>query len=643
MLTELAHYLLIFAAAVFGFQTVALSPVTWGAPSAVAIRTAYRGILFGCFLLALCFAGFCACYFVRDFSVAVVFETFAADLPSSLFFNALMSSREGFFFVALLVFAGVFVVDSSENLPTYRERGRYLFAGTFVLFFLSVLMICTANPFVRLSDPPLDGASLNPYWKTPFMTVKTLCQTAAYALLTAVFVRIVSVYDKGWRFADRALVNSVGAAIFLTVALAADVFAAFYGVDSQTLLTWEPSATLIFALFLMTAAQSMALYAGRSGHVYAMPALMFSLCGLLTAFGAFFSAEYNLFLLKSNKVYFPNPVIALSATGAMMSLMLFCAFSFIKKTLPEDGFPLLSRKTFFGLAAAAPAALAALLTVVSYSPVFMLFRGAPMWRDIPAFLTKQTLIYAVVGTVFLTAGLLCASADGKRVRVRKKLVLCFCALMVAVFGTAGFFYGAAAVDILLWTLPSSIVFLAVLNSLNFKIAPVPQTFGAFFARLKSIGLRSYALFFTGFGFMLLSFSLATALNAQSVAIEPLDMQNGTVVAGFKLMPADGVTLENIRQEKNAVIDVFSEKTARKASFFTIDPALAPESSVVTQGVLVSGPHAVFVKIQMANEKEPVCTVVLRPFLRVLPVAFFCLTAGLVLLFLFLRAKGGKVG
>ena len=74
MLTELAHYLMIFSAAVFGLQAGILTPLLWDKASAVSIKLAYRGILFGCMTLFLCFCILVFCYLRRDFSLAIVFE-----------------------------------------------------------------------------------------------------------------------------------------------------------------------------------------------------------------------------------------------------------------------------------------------------------------------------------------------------------------------------------------------------------------------------------------------------------------------------------------------------------------------------------------------------------------------------------------
>ena len=228
MLIELAHYTALFALTVIGLQTFLLCPTLWSGGSAVAIKSGFRGACFSVALLTCVFmillSGFCA----HDFSLAVVFENFDSRHGAFYALQAFCSSREGFFFTFIVVASIAFLtMFSNKDLATYQERGRYLFSGGFLIFALLVLMLTTANPFVRIEEPPFEGTGLLAEWKPPYRILGVLLSFSACACLTFSFIKTVCMYSKGRQFVLPALKSGLIALILLVCRVALELSTGF--------------------------------------------------------------------------------------------------------------------------------------------------------------------------------------------------------------------------------------------------------------------------------------------------------------------------------------------------------------------------------------------------------------------------------
>ena len=228
MLNELAHYTLIFAVTAMGLQAGVLAWTLWTNAGAVAIRLGVRGACFTAGLLTFAFAVLMRGYAAHDFSLAVVFETFDSQSGALYALPAFLSSREGFFFTFATVLAWAVVWGySKRDLATYRERGAYLFAGACLVFFLTAVMLATADPFARIEEPPFEGVGFNPAWRPPHKTLEFLMLFAAYAVFAVSFVKTVCLSAKPDRFAAPVLRNVLTALACVAAAVGSRALTGF--------------------------------------------------------------------------------------------------------------------------------------------------------------------------------------------------------------------------------------------------------------------------------------------------------------------------------------------------------------------------------------------------------------------------------
>ena len=637
MLTELAHYFFIFATAVFCLETLILAPSVWQKASAVAIKLGFRGFCFGGGLLFLSFCLLVRAYAVKDFSVAAVFETASAAQSNGLIPAALLSSREGLFFVLiLLVFAAFARAYRQRRLP-YVERGRFLFSGACVLSFLLILCSFTAFPFVRIADPALEGIAVNPLWTAPYLSVKTLASLCALALLLAAYLKFVCLSTKGAAAGTDALADAVGAAGLMLLSCALGACAGFLGLDVPSVAVWEASETLLAGALLLTIAFALCLYANVKTKTFSLWAIAFGAAACTAICAVFFAREYSLFALKLNKAYFPNPVIAVCAAASVFSLLSFFVFSFVRKMPAENGFAVLSRETFVGFAAAVCAVSGAELAVYSFLPVAMLFAPAALWRDFPDYFTAHTFVYLYLFALFAAAAACVGFTDGRPRKRRKKLLLCFGAGFAALFGLASLILKEKTPSALAWTLPSGVVCAAVLNALNFKIAPVPVSARGVYDRLSRIKAPSYAAFFLAAGFLICSFSFAAAKAGmvESVftpdASEPFIVEGAAVSFNKNVKPASaGVRLTDA-----------ATGAPEKVEIVGLAVSGGDGAQTVFHGVLTRPFKTVVVKVRASSDSEPACFVTVYPFLRLMYAGFFMMAAGVILLYAHLKRSAVK--
>lgn len=505
MLIELAHYTIIFALAAVGLQTLLLTPTLWSGGSAVAIRLGFRGACFTSALLMFAFFVLLYGFAVHDFSLAVVFETF--DSQSSLFYalQAFCSSREGFFFtfiIALSVFT--LIGFSKKDLATYQERGRYLFSAGFLIFFLLTLMLSTADPFVRIEEPPFEGVGFNPEWRPAHKTLELLFIFAAYAALIISFIKIISMYSKGRQFVTPALRGCLFALTCLICALGSKLMTGFTTAENGALWQWTPDNSLLLSVFILTAGQAILLFFCRYSRVFTNWIIVFAAAGLAFFSADFFAAEYRLFSLSADEVYFPNPVTALCAFAGMTCFFLFLSSVMIKRSLPENNFFVFSRESFVGLAAAALLTAGFSIGALSLMPTLFMFLPDLPLRLLPALFKDILTTTGIVFTFFFFIAFKKRSLGRGWVKTDWKTDLWF-------WGTAltGICFCLLEVDnglpIVLSFLPAVLIFNSFLTARSVKI---PSSFSAVLEMLKNTSALTYGLFFNAAGILIFSAALA---------------------------------------------------------------------------------------------------------------------------------------
>jgi cytochrome c-type biogenesis protein CcmF len=162
MVVEFGHYALVLALALTLVQSVV--PL-WGALSRddrlMAIASPVSVMQF--VLVLISFVVLTGAYLNSDFSVLNVLENSHSAKPLLYKFTGVWGNHEGsmLLWVLILVFFGALVGLFGNNLPNDLKAvtlsvQAWVTAG-FVLF-----LLVTSNPFTRVTNPPLEGADLNP-------------------------------------------------------------------------------------------------------------------------------------------------------------------------------------------------------------------------------------------------------------------------------------------------------------------------------------------------------------------------------------------------------------------------------------------------------------------------------------------------
>ncbi len=402
MLIELAHYTLLFATAVLGLQTALLMPTLWSKGAAVAIKLGFRGLVFGVCLLLASLAVLAAGYVMRDFSIAVVFENFSSRTPAAQLLPAVLASREGYFFIFLAVLGICALLNFSKtDLPTYQERGRYLFACGGILFLMTVLMITTANPFIRIENPPLEGLGLNADAQSVPYALKRLFLFFAFGVSTAGWVKSVCMASKARPFVAPQIRTTQTVLMLMLAAGGLELANRLVSADKAGFFGWQPAVSLETAAAVLAAGQLLMLYFVKLSAVFTRWVIAFgvAVAGFLAA--DFFAAEYRLFAMNGTDVYFPNPVTAACALFGFISLLLFFSASLSGKAEKDAGFSLFSRESFVGLAAAACLSAGLSIGLIALLPALFMFVPDLPLRLLPDLLRRIFTVHLLLFSVFV--------------------------------------------------------------------------------------------------------------------------------------------------------------------------------------------------------------------------------------------------
>jgi len=523
MLIELAHYTVLFALTVVGLQTFLLCPTLWSSGSAIAIRLGFRGICFTTALLLFSFLVLLSGFIVHDFSLAVVFESFDSQSGSFYALQAFCSTREGFFFTFIVLLTFVFLSDfSKRELATYQERGRYLFAGGGLIFFLLILMLMTADPFIRIEEPPFEGIGFKQEWRPPYKILSTLFSFGSCALLTVSFIKMICMYSKGRQFVRPILRDNLLALILLLCAAGTELMTSFTLAGSNgTLWQWMPVNTLLLSVILLTAGQIVLLFFCNISHVFTNWIVFLSFSGAALSNASFFAEEYRLFDLSDSEVYFPNPVAALCALAGVICFLLFLCSVAVKKTFKENDFSVFSRESFIGLSVTALTAASISIGLLSLTPALFMFLPDLPLRLLPA-LIKTTLFRTLIpaSLLFFIAFRRKSVVTGW-VTTNGKTALIFCGGILTAICLC-YYKVPHAKQILFHTLPAILILGSAVCSKTFKI---PGSFNEAICLFRSVPAFTYGIFFIAVGFSIFSFALSYAVFNQTKTIETYKFQD----------------------------------------------------------------------------------------------------------------------
>ena len=171
MIPELGHYALVLALALGLIQSVA--PVI-GARShdAALMRLADSTALMQFVFVALSFGALAVCYVNSDFSVQTVFENSHSQMPVIYKFSSVWGNHEGsmLLWVFILSLFGALVAVFGNNLPASLKADA-LAVQSWIACAFYLFILLTSNPFLRLSQAPAEGQSLNPILQDPGLAV----------------------------------------------------------------------------------------------------------------------------------------------------------------------------------------------------------------------------------------------------------------------------------------------------------------------------------------------------------------------------------------------------------------------------------------------------------------------------------------
>ena len=165
MIAELGHYALVLA---LGLALVQASVPLVGArkndPALMAVAGPTAVVQF-CFI-AIAFAALTICYVRSDFSVVNVFENSHSAKPLIYKIAGVWGNHEGSMLLWVLILAlfGALVALFGNNLPA-RLKANVLAVQSWIA------VAFTPNPFLRISEAPLEGRDLNPILQDPGLAI----------------------------------------------------------------------------------------------------------------------------------------------------------------------------------------------------------------------------------------------------------------------------------------------------------------------------------------------------------------------------------------------------------------------------------------------------------------------------------------
>ncbi len=243
MIPELGHYALVLALALALIQsTVPIIGARRNDPvlMAVAGPTALAQFVF----IATAFTALVTCYVSSDFSVVNVFENSHTLKPLIYKITGVWGNHEGSMLLWVLILGvfGALVAVFGTNLPV-KLRANVLGVQAWVAAAFDLFILTTSNPFLRLTDPPLEGRDLNPILQDPGLAVHPPLLYLGYVGFSISFAFAIAALIEGR--IDAAWARWVRpwallAWMFLTLGIAMGSFWAYYTLGWGGWWFWDP-------------------------------------------------------------------------------------------------------------------------------------------------------------------------------------------------------------------------------------------------------------------------------------------------------------------------------------------------------------------------------------------------------------------
>src|SRR5437773_5155955 len=257
MIAESGHYALVIALAL---ALVLMSVPFVGARKNDPVLMAVAGptaVAQWCFV-ALAFGALMICYVRSDFSVLNVFENSHSAKPLVYKLSGVWGNHEGSMLLWVLILStfGALVALFGGNLPA-RLRANVLGVQSWIAVAFDLFILLTSNPFLRIPQPPLEGADLNPILQDPGLAIHPPLLYLGYVGLSISFSFAIAALidgriDAAWARWVRPW--TLLAWMFLTLGIAMGSYWAYYTLGWGGWWFWDPVENASFMPWLAATA-----------------------------------------------------------------------------------------------------------------------------------------------------------------------------------------------------------------------------------------------------------------------------------------------------------------------------------------------------------------------------------------------------
>jgi cytochrome c-type biogenesis protein CcmF len=257
MTVELGHFALVLALMVALWQMLVPLYGAWKG-NGLLMAQARMAAVVQFALIALSFLALTNAYLVSDFSVLNVVENSHSAKPLIYKISGVWGNHEGsmLLWVMILALFGAAVAVFGTHLPaSLRARVLAVQASIGVAFLTFILM--ASNPFLRLTNPPIQGQGLNPILQDPALAFHPPFLYAGYVGLSISFSFAVAALlegkvDAAWARWVRPWTLLSWA--MLTIGIAMGSWWAYYELGWGGFWFWDPVENASFMPWLISTA-----------------------------------------------------------------------------------------------------------------------------------------------------------------------------------------------------------------------------------------------------------------------------------------------------------------------------------------------------------------------------------------------------
>jgi cytochrome c-type biogenesis protein CcmF len=257
MTVELGHFALVLALAVACWQTVVPLYGAWK-NNTVLMQQARLAAVTQFALIALSFLALTNAYLVSDFSVLNVVENSHSAKPLIYKIAGVWGNHEGsmLLWVLILSLFGAAVAVFGSHLPASLRARVLAVQGSIGVAFL-FFILAASNPFLRLTNPPIEGNGLNPILQDPALAFHPPFLYAGYVGLSISFSFAVAALlegkvDAAWARWVRPWTLLSWA--MLTIGIAMGSWWAYYELGWGGFWFWDPVENASFMPWLIATA-----------------------------------------------------------------------------------------------------------------------------------------------------------------------------------------------------------------------------------------------------------------------------------------------------------------------------------------------------------------------------------------------------